>query len=390
MPIVSRVAELHPEIVAWRRDFHSNPELGFDVDRTWAIVAERLREFGCDQVVTGIGKTGVVGVIKGRATVTNGNPKTIGLRADMDALEIDEKTNLPYSSKNKGLMHACGHDGHTAMLLGAAKYLAETRNFAGTVVCIFQPAEEIGTGAKAMVGDQLMERFGIEEVYGMHCLPGLPVGFIGIHRGGVMAATDSIDIKIHGRSGHPGLAHLAIDSILVSAQLLMAIQQITSQNVSAMEAANITFHNIQAGGINRVITETVHLQGAVRTLSTDVHDMIKARLQEVVSGVALATGAKIELKFEHDHGVLFNTAAQTEIAEKTAAEIVGKEKVYPTPPTLLGEDFAIMSDARPGTFVFCGNGDSAGLHHPAFDFNDEASLYGTSYWVKLVENRLAA
>ncbi|RWO36916.1 MAG: amidohydrolase, partial [Mesorhizobium sp.] len=224
MPVLNRVADLLPDIVAYRRDIHAHPELGFDEHRTSAFVAERLREFGCDEVVTGIGRTGVVGVIKGKRAMSNGNLKVIGLRADMDALPIEEGTGLPYASKSKGLMHACGHDGHTAMLLGAALYLAETRNFAGTAVLIFEPAEEVGTGAQAMLDDGLMERFGIDQVFGMHNAPGLPIGVFGIRQGPVLAATDSIEIRIEGLGGHPGMPHKCIDSILVGAQLVTALQ----------------------------------------------------------------------------------------------------------------------------------------------------------------------
>src|SRR5206468_3402642 len=226
MSILYRVADLQPDIVAWRRDLHAHPELGYDEHRTSAFVAERLREFGCDEIVTGIGKTGVVGVIRGKNPASEGNIKVIGLRADMDALPIEEEADLPYASKNTGVMHACGHDGHTAMLLGAARYLAETRNFAGAAVVIFQPAEENGAGAAAMIKDGLMERFGIEEVYGMHTWPGVPIGTFGIGRGPFMAATGGINIRIEGLGGHSGSEHKCINPVLVGAQLITALQQI--------------------------------------------------------------------------------------------------------------------------------------------------------------------
>ncbi|MER9108713.1 M20 family metallopeptidase [Mesorhizobium sp. M0848] len=390
MPIVNRVADLLPDIVSWRRDIHAHPELGFDVNRTSAVVADRLREFGCDQVVSGLGKTGVVGVITGKRAASDDRAKVIGLRADMDALPIEEKTNLPYASKTEGFMHACGHDGHTAMLLGAARYLAETRDFAGTVVLIFQPAEEIGMGAVAMLKDDLMERFGVEQVYGMHTLPGLPIGAFGIRRGAVLAATDSIEIKIEGRGGHPGMPHKSVDAILVGAQLITAVQQILSQNVDPLEAAGITFHEIRAGSTHRVVAETAELRGSMRTLTPEVRQLVKKRLREVVAGIGQVTGARIDLNLESDHGVVFNHAAQTEMAIRVAKDVAGEDNVVETLPVLGGEDFAFMSEARPGAFIWCGNGDSAGLHQAAYDFNDEAIQFGTSYWIKLAENTLAA
>ncbi|PSH55579.1 M20 aminoacylase family protein [Phyllobacterium sophorae] len=391
MAIFNSVADLLPEIVAWRQDIHAHPELGFDIPRTSAFVAERLREFGCDEVVTGLGKTGVVGVIKGNRVVGDGNPKVIGLRADMDALPIDEATDVPYASKNEGLMHACGHDGHTAMLLGAARHLAETRNFAGTAVMIFQPAEEIGRGAVAMIEDGLMERFGIEQIFGMHNRPGLPIGAFGIRQGPVMAATDGIEIRIEGRGGHPGRPNECIDPILVGAQLITALQQILAQNVDPLESAGISFHQFQAGQrLVPVIPQTAELVGTMRTLKPEVRKLLQKRLGEVVAGTAQITGAKIDLSFQSFDAVLFNQALQTELAVGAAKDVVGENNVLETPPVMGGEDFSFMAQARPGAFVWCGNGDSAGLHHPAYNFNDEAIPYGTSYWIKLVENTLVA
>ncbi|WP_027056465.1 M20 aminoacylase family protein [Mesorhizobium erdmanii] len=390
MPIVSRIADLLPEIVAWRRDIHAHPEMGFDVYRTSAFVAERLREFGCDEIVTRVGKTGVVGVIRGKGSLSNGNLKVIGLRADMDALPIEESTDLPYASKNKGIMHACGHDGHTAMLLGAARYLAETRNIAGAAVLIFQPAEEVGTGAVAMIEDGLMERFGIEQVYGMHTLPGLPVGTFGIRQGPVMAATDGIEIRIEGRGGHPGTPHKCVDSILVASQLIMALQQILAQNVDPLESAGISFHEFHSGTTQRVIAQTAELRGSIRTLSPEVRQLVKKRMREVVAGIAQVTGAKIDLTIQTSDAVVFNHAMQTALAIRAAKDVAGEDSVLETPPILGGEDFSYMAEARPGAFVWCGNGDSAGLHHAAYDFNDQAILYGSSFWIKLVENTLVA
>jgi amidohydrolase len=390
MPIVNRVADLQPDIQAWRRDIHEHPELLYEVHRTAAFVADRLREFGCDEVATGLGRTGVVGVIKGRKAATNGGVKVIGLRADMDALPIDENTNLPYASKTKGLMHACGHDGHTAMLLGAARYLAETRNFAGDAVVIFQPAEEGGAGAAAMIKDGLMDRFGIEQVYGMHNGPGIPLGAFAIRPGPIMAATASIDIKIEGHGGHAARPHKCIDSVLVGAQLIVALQQIVARNVDPLESAVISMCEFHAGNARNVIPQTAELHGTVRTLTPEVGELVEKRVREVVAGVAQITGAKIDLRYERGYPVTVNHAAQTEFATQVAREVAGEANVHETPPLMGAEDFSYMLEARPGAFIFCGNGDSAGLHHPAYNFNDEAILYGTSYWIKLVESTLAA
>ena len=390
MPIVNRVADLQPDIQAWRRDIHQHPELLYDVHRTAAFVADRLREFGCDEVATGLGKTGVVGVIKGKKPAGKGDIKVIGLRADMDALPIEEETDLPYASKTPGKMHACGHDGHTAMLLGAARYLAETRNFAGDAVVIFQPAEEGGAGAAAMIKDGLMDRFGIEQVYGMHNGPGIPVGQFAIRPGPIMAATDSIDIKITGHGGHAARPHICINSLLVGAQVINALQSIVSRSVDPLESAVISICEFHAGNARNVIPQTAELRGTIRTLTPEVRELVEKRVREVVAGVAQITGAKIDLVYERGYPVTVNHATQTDMAIRVAEEVAGKNGVHETPPLMGAEDFAYMLEARPGAFIFCGNGDSAGLHHPAYNFNDEAIVYGTSYWIKLVENTLAA
>src|SRR6201992_1931203 len=278
MPIINRVADLQPDIQAWRRDITENPELLYDVHRTAAVVADKLREFGCDEVVTGRGKTGVVGVIKGRKPLGKNDNKVIGLRADMDALPIEEATNLPYASKTPGKMHACGHDGHTAMLLGAARYLAETRNFAGDAVVIFQPAEEGGAGAAAMIKDGLMDRFGIEQVYGMHNGPGIPVGSFAIRTGPIMASTASVDIKIEGHGGHAARPHKCIDSLLVGAQLVTALQQIVARSVDPLDSAVISICEFHAGNARNVIPQTAELKGTVRTLRPKVRDLIEKRV----------------------------------------------------------------------------------------------------------------
>ena len=387
MPIVNRVADLHPEITAWRRDLHAHPELLYDLNRTSATVAEKLKAFGCDEVVTGLGKTGVVGVIRGRR---QGTPKVVGMRADMDALPIEEATNLPYRSTNPGLMHACGHDGHTAMLLGAAKYLAETRNFAGTAVMIFQPAEEGGAGAKAMIDDGLMERFSIQEVYGMHNFPGLPVGQFATRPGAVMAAADRVFIDIEGKGGHAAKPHQCIDTILVGTQIVNQIQSIVSRNVDPLGSAVVSITMFQAGFTDNVIPQTAHLRGTARSLDPAVRDLLERRLHEIVDGTAKLYGARATLTYQRDYPMTHNHERETAFAASVASEIVGKNAVdVDTAPMMGAEDFSFMLQERPGAFIFVGNGPTAGLHHPAYDFNDEAIPVGTSYWVRLAETAMA-
>ncbi|HEY6257468.1 MAG TPA: M20 aminoacylase family protein [Xanthobacteraceae bacterium] len=389
MPIVNRIADLHNDIKAWRRDLHAHPELLYDVHRTAATVADKLKSFGCDEVVTGIGRTGVVGVIRGGKGREATPGKVIGLRADMDALPIEEANDLPYKSTVPGKMHACGHDGHTAMLLGAARYLAETRNFAGTAVVIFQPAEEGGAGGKAMVQDGLMERFRIEEVYGMHNYPGLPVGEFAIRPGPLMASADRLTIQIEGYGGHAARPHLTVDSVLVGAQIINQIQSIVARNVDPLQSAVISICMFQAGSTDNVIPQTAFLRGTARSLSPGVRDLLERRLREVVEGTAKLYGAKVTFTYKRDYPVTRNHERETAFASAVAAEVVGQERVDAnTPPVMGAEDFSFMLEARPGAFIFVGNGDSAGLHHPAYDFNDEVIPIGTSYWVKLAETAL--
>jgi amidohydrolase len=390
MPVINRVADLQPDIQAWRREIHAHPELLYDVHRTAAFVADRLREFGCDEVATGLGRTGVVGVIKGRKPAAGADVKVIGLRADLDALPIEEQTNLAYASRTPGLMHACGHDGHTAMLLGAARYLAETRNFAGDAVVIFQPAEEGGAGAAAMIADGLMDRFAIDQVYGMHNGPGIPVGSFAIRSGPIMASTDAIDIRIEGLGGHAARPHKCIDSVLVGAQLITALQSIVSRAVDPLDSAVVSMCEFHAGNARNVIPQTAELKGTVRTLTAEARQLVEKRVREVVAGVAQITGAKIKLDYVRGYPVVVNPVPQTDVATRVAKEIAGDANVQAMAPLMGAEDFAYMLEARPGAFIFCGNGDSAGLHHPAYNFNDDAIVFGTSYWIKLVENTLAA
>jgi len=388
MPIVNRIADQHREITEWRRDFHAHPELLFDVHRTASSVADKLKAFGCDEVVTGIGRTGVVGVIRGWKGKSD---KTIGLRADMDALPIEEATDLPYKSTVPGKMHACGHDGHTAMLLGAARYLAETRNFAGTAVIIFQPAEEGGAGGKAMVQDGLMERFGINEIYGMHNYPGMPVGEFGLRPGAIMAAADYVQIDIEGKGAHAARPHLGIDTVLVGAQIINALQSIVSRNVDPLEAAVVSICMFHAGSTDNVIPQTAQLRGTARSLIPEVQELLEKRVPEIAETTAKLYGAKATVKYRRGYPVLKNHAVQADFAASVAAQIAGADKVDTSLAPVMGaEDFSFMLNTRPGAFIFVGNGDSAGLHHPAYNFNDEVIPIGTSYWAKLVETALPA
>jgi amidohydrolase len=387
MPIVNRIADLHADITGWRRDLHMHPELMYDVHRTAGSVAEKLKAFGCDEVVTGLGRTGVVGVIRGRK---GSSARTIGLRADMDALPIEEATNLPYKSTVPGKMHACGHDGHTAMLLGAARYLADTRNFDGTAVVIFQPAEEGGGGGKAMVDDGLMDRFGIGEVFGMHNYPGMPVGSFGIRAGAMMAAADALTIDIEGVGAHAARPHLGVDTVLVGAQIINAIQSVVSRNVDPLKSAVVSICMFRAGNTDNVIPQTVQLRGTARSLAGDVRELLEKRLPVIVENTAAAYGAKATLTYRRGYPVLVNHEQQTGFAASVAGQIAGEDKVDSTLPPMMGaEDFSFMLNARPGAFIWIGNGASAGLHHPAYNFNDDAIPFGTSYWVKLVETALA-
>ena len=391
MPIVNRIADLHGDITAWRRDIHAHPELLYDVHRTAGTVADKLKSFGCDEVVAGIGRTGVVGVIRGaKGGGGAGGGRVIGLRADMDALPIEEANNFAHKSTVPGKMHACGHDGHTAMLLGAARYLAETRNFAGTAVVIFQPAEEGGAGGRAMVQDGLMERFAIEEVYGMHNFPGLPLGQFGLRPGPLMASADRLTIEIEGRGGHAARPHISVDPILVGAQIINQIQSIVSRNVDPVQAAVISITVFRAGSADNVIPQTALLRGTARSLTPEVRDVLERRLHEVVEGTAQLHGATVKLTYKRDYPITRNHERQAAFAASVAAEVVGRERVDADfPPVMGAEDFSFMLNARPGAFIFVGNGETAGLHHPAYDFNDEAIPFGTSYWVKLVETALA-
>jgi amidohydrolase len=388
MPVINRVADLADEIAAWRRDFHENPELLFDVHRTAGIVADKLKTFGCDEVVTGIGRTGVVGVIKGRASASG---KVIGLRADMDALPIEEATDVPHKSKVPGKMHACGHDGHTAMLLGAAKYLAETRNFDGTAIVIFQPAEEGGGGGDVMCREGLMERFGIQEVYGMHNMPGIPVGAFAIRPGPVMAASDQFSLVIEGRGAHAARPHESVDPIVVASHVVTALQSIAARNVDPLHSAVVTVGSIKAGDTYNVIPQTATLLGTVRTLTPEWRDLCEERVKAVVQNVCAAFGAIVTIEYRRGYPVTFNDPERTDFMAKVAKDIAGERSVDTEIAPLMGaEDFSYMLEARPGAYIFLGNGNTAGVHHPAYDFNDEAAPYGASLWARLIETGMPA
>lgn len=386
MPIINRLAEYQDEVAAWRHDLHRHPEILYEVHRTAGKVAERLAEFGVDEVVTGLGRTGVVGVIRGRR---GPGGRTIGLRADMDALPLTELTGKPYASTVAGKMHACGHDGHTAMLLGAAKYLAETRNFDGTAVVIFQPAEEGGGGGKAMIEDGLMERFGIDEVYGMHNMPGLDIGKFAIRPGPIMAATDEFNLTISGHGAHAAKPHSSIDPIIVGTQLVQALQTIVSRSVDPLESVVVSVTKFNAGEAHNIIPETARLGGTVRTLTGEMRDLAEKRIREIAAGIGAVYGASIEVDYDRNYPVTVNHADNAVFAGDIAAEIVGAERVdRDVAPMMGGEDFSYMLEKRPGAFIFIGNGDTAGLHNPAYDFNDDALPIGASYWVRLVEASL--
>ncbi len=386
MPLLNSAVEMQEEVTGWRRHLHRNPEILFDVHETAKFVAEKLASFGCDQVVTGIGRTGVVALIKGRL----GDGPVIGLRADMDALPIRETTGLPHASTVPGKMHACGHDGHTAMLLGAARHLAETRNFHGAVAVIFQPAEEGGGGGREMVRDGMMDRFAIREVYGLHNMPGLPLGEFAIRSGGIMAATDEFNITITGKGGHAAMPHLTIDPVMVGAHMITALQTIVSRSTDPVSALVVSVTCFNAGDAHNVIPQTAQLRGTFRTLDRQVREDAEKRLRHVANMTAETFGAEAHVVISRGYPVTMNHPAETDFAVKVATSVSGKGKVNPNvAPVMGGEDFSYMLEERPGAFIFMGNGDSAFLHHPDYDFNDDAIPHGISYWVSLAETALA-
>ena len=386
MPVKNRFAELLPEITEWRRDLHENPEILFETHRTSAMVVEKLKEFGCDEVVTGIGRTGVVGVINGKSDSAG---KVIGLRADMDALPIHEQTGLEYKSKTDGAMHACGHDGHTAMLLGAAKYLSETRNFDGKVVVIFQPAEEGGGGGKEMCDDGMMDRWNIQEVYGMHNWPGRPVGSFAIRPGAFFAATDQFDIVIEGKGGHAAKPQETVDSTLVAAHVITALQSIASRNADPVDQIVVSVTSVETSSkAFNVIAQSVALKGTVRTMSNEMRDLAEARLKAICEGTAATFGATADVTYYRGYPCMVNHDDQTAFAAEVATAVSGA--CDDAPLVMGGEDFAFMLEERPGAYILVGNGDSASVHHPEYNFNDDAIPAGCSWWAEIVEQRMPA
>jgi len=371
MPIINRFAEWHDDITEWRRELHAHPEILYDVHRTAAFVAERLSEFGVDEVV--------------------GSDSVVGLRADMDALPIQEIRDVPHKSTTDGKMHACGHDGHTAMLLGAARYLAETRQFKGTVAVIFQPAEEGGAGGKAMVDDGLMDRFGIQQVYGMHNMPGLGVGEFSITPGPMMAAADTFQMTITGRGGHAAHPDSCIDPAVVTVQLVQAIQTIVSRNAKPLDSLVISVTQIHLGDTDNVIPQTAMIGGTVRTFTPEMRALAQKRMHELAEHISAAFGATIDVTYDLGYPVTVNHEKETEFAGNIAAAVVSESNLDRAATPLMGaEDFSYMLEARPGAFIFIGQGDSADLHHPEYDFNDDIIPYGCSYWVSLAETALNA
>ena len=387
MPIINRIAEFHDEMTAWRRDIHQHPEIGFEETRTSALVAAKLREFGCDEVITGIARTGVVGVIKGQP-----GAGAIGLRADMDALPMQEESGKPWASRNPGRMHACGHDGHTTMLLGAARYLAETRNFAGTVHVIFQPAEESLGGGRAMVEEGLFQRFPMQRVFGMHNWPGAPEGEFLWRVGPVMAAVANLDVTITGAGAHGALPHTGNDPIVIAAQIITALQSVVARNVEPVEAGVITIGHINAGSTWNIIPETVKLMGTARWFKPEVGDLLEKKFHEIVGGIATAFGATAEISFARAYPATVNEAESTGIARRAAEAVAGPGKVREFErPTMGGEDFSFMLNACPGNYMMLGGGrgpNEPALHNQAYDFNDEILPRGASYWATLAEQML--
>jgi len=378
---------LLPDIIAWRRHLHTHPELGYEVHDTAAFIAGKLNEFGADEVITGIGKTGVVGVIKGRQTSSG---KVIGLRADMDALPITEASGVEWSSAVEGSMHACGHDGHTAMLLGAAQTLCHDRGFDGTVIVIFQPAEESGAGALAMIDDGLMERFGIQEVYGLHNMPDLPVGEFAIRSGALMACADEFDIAVEGLGGHAAMPHLCIDTVVVASHIVIALQTIASRTIDPTEPVVVSVTTLDVDGeAYNVIPQTVRMRGTLRAFSESVRLEAKQQLIHLAEKTAELYRASATVDYRDGYPATINHDEQTRFAVNVASQCVGADKVNAdTAPTMGAEDFSYMLNARAGAFIFMGNGKTAGLHHPEYDFNDDAIRVGCQYWLTLATSAM--
>ncbi len=387
MQIIEKNGTLHQQMQQWRRDIHAHPETSFQEHRTAGIIAELLTSFGLN-VVREIAVTGVVATLEGNRPGTG----SIGLRADMDALNLDEKNTFLHCSTHPGIMHGCGHDGHTAMLLGAAKYLSENRNFSGTAVFIFQPAEEGDAGAKAMVEEGLFEQFDVDAVYGMHNWPGLATGQFAVHQGPVMAAMDKFKISIAGKGCHAGMPHLGVDPVVVAGQLISSLQSIISRNLDPFESGIISITQMQAGDAHNIIPDSVVLAGTCRSFSPEAQDTLESRMGLQVENICSAFGAKGELNYQRVYPATINTAEHADYCSDVADALVGPANVQRNhPPSMGAEDFAFMLQQRPGAYIWIGNGDgenSKSLHNPYYDFNDEILPLGASYWVELVKTQL--
>ncbi len=381
MPVVNRIADYADEMKGWRRYLHAHPELEFDCHKTAAFVVERLKEFGVDEIHEGIATSGVVAIINGQ-----GDGPTVGLRADMDALPMDETSGVEYASEVEGMMHACGHDGHTTMLLGAAKYLAEARKFSGRVALMFQPAEEEGGGGEVMVQEGVLDRFDVKEVYALHNVPGMPFGEFHTTPGPIMAAVDTFRVDIQGKGGHGAYPQDTVDPVVAAVAMVNAIQTIVSRNHDTRQEAVVSVTQIHAGSVNNVIPDLGMIEGTIRTFDKEVQDMIHRRLDEIVKGTAAAYGLSAELVLDIGYPATVNSERQTAFAADVAREVAGDAAVNAAQGMEMGaEDFSYMLEARPGSYLFLGAGEGAGLHNPAFDFNDEIAPIGASFFAKLVE-----
>ena len=381
MGIVNRIAGYADEMTGWRRHLHTMPELGRECFKTAAFVEEKLREFGVDEIQTGFATTGIVAIINGQR-----NGPTIGLRADMDGLPIIETTGLEYQSTHEGRMHACGHDGHTTMLLGAAKYLCETRNFSGRVALIFQPDEEATGGAEAMVEEGILDTFDISQVYGIHNMPDFPVGGFFTTTGPLMAGADVFDINIKGRGGHGAMPHGTVDPVLAACSIAQAIQTIVSRNVDAAERLVISVTQIHTGSVDNVIPDTAYMNGTVRSFTPEVRDLAERRLREIVAGQAASYGCEAEVVYNRGYPATYNSAEGVVTATKAARDVSGDEAVVDDfEPVMGSEDFSYMLQKRSGAYLFMGQGPSAGLHHPEYNFNDDVAPFGASFFARLVE-----
>ncbi|EEW26439.1 M20 aminoacylase family protein [Rhodobacter ferrooxidans] len=381
MPVLNRIADYAAEMQGWRRHLHQHPELEFQCQQTAAFIADRLREFGVDEIHEGIATSGLVAIIKGQ-----GDGPTIGLRADMDALPIIEATGAPYASTVPGKMHACGHDGHVTMLLGAAKYLCETRRFAGRVALLFQPAEEDGGGGNVMVQEGVMDRFGIAQVFGIHNAPNVPFGHFQTTPGALMASVDTAYVHVTGKGGHGATPHECVDPVVAVVGMVAAIQTIIPRNVYALDEVVISVTQIHAGTASNIIPETAWFCATIRCFSPEVRALLKKRFHEIVAGHATAYGVEARVEYDWGYPATVNHPEQANFAAEVAREVSGDAAVNAASVREMGsEDFSYMLEARPGAYLFLGTGPGAGLHHPAYDFNDEAAPIGASFFARLVE-----